>query len=234
MDLSIIIPCFNEERTIDILLTRIHEQLIGQTFSYEVVVVDDGSTDRSATLIEKHFSNVKLLRQSNQGKGAAVKAGVEVSLGHFILVQDADLEYHPEDIPKLFERAKNNTSVYGSRMLHINQAGAYRYKFPKGYSFTSRVASTLLSLLHLILYGKFISDTLTGYKIYHRDFYNSSNIATSGFETDHELTAKLLRKGYTICEIPIRFTPRTVADGKKINVFDFIKAVWVIFRFRFK
>ena len=200
--------------------------------AFEVIVVDDGSTDKSKSVVKEYAPDAMLIEQQNQGKGAAVKTGVKASTGTFILVQDADLEYHPTDIPALLSLAQTRTAVYGSRMIVENASGRKSYRFPKDYSLSSRVASLVLSFLHILLYGRLITDTLTGYKIYHRDFYLQANVSTSGFETDHELTAKLLRRGYDIVEYPIQFTPRTVAEGKKINVNDFFKAIWVIFWFR--
>lgn len=230
--LSVVIPCFNEEKTISTLIEKIQFSLQKATIEHEIIVVDDGSSDQSANIVGRLHQNVILLNQKNQGKGAAVRNGVSVATGDFIIVQDADLEYDPNDIPKLLKHAALGSAVYGTRMIQNNSNGK-KYRFPDGYAFSSKIASVCLSIIHFLLYGRWLSDCLTGYKIYPRQFYIDAKVETNGFETDHELTAKLFRSNSKIIEIPIRYYPRTVADGKKIGVADFFIAIYTIFRFRF-
>jgi dolichol-phosphate mannosyltransferase len=234
---SIVIPAFNEEAFIGKLLERVvGVDIESLGFSKEMIVVDDGSTDATSATV-RQFPGVQLFAQSNQGKGKAVQAGVQKATGDYILIQDADLEYDPADyIPMLRELAKCGGVIYGSRML-----GQLR---ERGWSLTPGrhprqsmgpwIANVLLTVWTFMLYGKWITDTLTGYKIYPRNFFSQVDVVTHGFETDHEITAKLLRLGIPIREVPISFAPRSTEEGKKIRPRDGWIAVWTLLRFRFK
>lgn len=234
--LSIIIPAFNEERSIAKLLdivTNVPTETLG--FSKEIIVVDDGSKDRTAEIAEG-YSSVRCVRQANQGKGRAVQAGVRLSTGDFILVQDADLEYEPSDyLPMLRAITGDNVAVYGSRVL--GQARAHKgFCLLKGkhpqQGLGPWLAGVLLSCVTLVVYGRWISDTLTAYKLYPASILKSFVIKTHGFETDHEITAKLIRCGVKIVEVPISYTPRSVEEGKKIRARDGFIAVGTLLRFR--
>lgn len=232
---SIVIPAYNEEASIGALLKRVADvdtESLG--FSKEIVVVDDGSKDRTAAVVEG-FPEARLIRQHNQGKGRAVQRAIREATGDYILVQDADLEYDPADyVPMLRELSRCGGSVYGSRTL-----GQFRRN---GWSFTPGrhphqklgpwLANVVLTVWTALLYGKWITDTLTGYKIYPRQFFSNVPIVTHGFETDHEITAKLIRAGISIHEVPISFAPRTEEEGKKIRARDGFIAVWTLLRFR--
>ncbi len=237
--ISIVIPAYNEEKYIAALLKKISEVPIEESgFARELIVVDDGSSDRTFA-IASEFANVKCFKQvPNQGKGKAVQRGIQEASGDFVLVQDADLEYDPRDYIKMLKELSGRTQVaiYGSRTL-----GQYEKqrklltpgKHPK-QSVGPYLAGILLSVWTFLLYGQFLTDTLTAYKIYPTDFLKKQFVKTAGFETDHELTAKLIKNGYSIVEVPISYVPRSVEEGKKIKFSDGLTAVWTLLRFRFQ
>ena len=234
---SIVVPAYNEEAFIGTLLDlvlSVDTESLG--FSKEIIVVDDGSKDGTSALVRR-FSGVRLVQQKNQGKGRAVQRGIQEATGDYILVQDADLEYDPADyIPMLAKLANLGGAVYGSRTLgQLRETG---WTFTPGRHprqlFGPWVANLLLTLWTFLLYGRWITDTLTGYKIYPREFFSRVEIVTRGFETDHEITAKLIRLGIRIHEVPISFSPRSEEEGKKIRARDGLIAVWTLLRFRFK
>jgi glycosyltransferase involved in cell wall biosynthesis len=231
--ISIVIPAFNEEAFVGELLKRIKSvptEKIG--FRKEIIVVDDGSSDGTAE-IARSFSDVTCVSQQNQGKGSAVQNGITLAGGEFVLVQDADLEYEPNDYLLLLNAADSAaTAVYGSRLRGQIQQGRWHGKHPlQGVG--PWVAGLILSVWTFLLYGKWITDTLTAYKLYPREFLEKTRAKTHGFETDHELTAKLIRGGYRIREVPIQYRPRTVEQGKKIRARDGLTAVWTLLKFRF-
>jgi glycosyltransferase involved in cell wall biosynthesis len=235
--LSIIIPAFNEAAFIATLLERVIS-VPTEPLGYvkEIIVVDDGSSDNTAELASC-FSAVKVLRQHNQGKGAAVQNGVRQATGNFILVQDADLEYEPADYLPMLKAlgGAEDVSVYGSRSLGVIRDGGWGWPCPGRHSaqgFGPWLANILLSLMTFILYGRWITDMLTAYKLYPIRVVQGFNVKTCGFETDHELTAKMIKAGINIKEIPIAYKPRSVSEGKKIRARDGLIAVWTLLRFR--
>ncbi len=235
--LSIVIPAYNEEKFIGKLLSIITQLSLSDSgFEKEIIVVNDGSIDGTSNEVKK-YPNVKLFEQSNKGKGAAVQYGIQTSTGHYILVQDADLEYDPVDILKMLSRIRSNeeVAVYGSRILgaiNNNSSIIFRGK-TKDQSFLPWFVNRSLSILILILYKKWISDPLTGYKMYPRSFLLSNPADTKGFETDHELTAKLIKNKIDILEVPVSYKPRTREEGKKIGPMDGFLAIVTLFKYRF-
>ena len=143
------------------------------------------------------------------------------------------MEYTPKDIIRLYDAAKNlrNISIYGSRYLPLNLGFIPRYY--KGQNLSSYFANIVFIILFFILYQRIITDPLTGYKLYEKKFFKNNLIKSKGFEADHEITAKLIKKNYKIIEIPINYKPRTKAEGKKINFFDGLKALYTIIIYRF-
>jgi dolichol-phosphate mannosyltransferase len=233
--ISIVIPAYNEEAFIGTLLGKVLSvDTAALGFEKEIIVVNDGSRDRTSECVRK-FAGVTLIEQENQGKGAAVRRGIAESTGDFVLVQDADLEYDPADYVPMLEALRSGAeAVYGSRTL--GQLREHGWTLTPGrhpaQSLGPWAAGWFLSSLTFVLYGVWISDTLTGYKVYPRRWLKGLRVETRGFETDHELTAKLVRAGVRIQEVPIGYQPRSVAEGKKIRASDGVRAIWTLFRFR--
>jgi len=235
--LSIVIPAYNEELFIGTLLKTIlavDTESLG--FEKEIIVVNDGSKDGTADSVSR-FSSVKLIDQQNQGKGAAVQRGIREATGDFILVQDADLEYEPADYRPMLKAIRTGAScVYGSRTL--GQLRALGWTATPGrhpeQGLGPWLAGLILSAVTFLLYWVWISDTLTAYKLYPRSVFGWMKVKTHGFETDHEITAKLIRAGIRITEVPISYHPRSVDEGKKIKASDGFMAIWTLLRFRYE
>lgn len=235
--LSIVIPAFNEAEFIGTLLARIAAvptESLG--YSKEIIVIDDGSKDDTGK-IAAGFPGVTVLTQvPNQGKGRAVQRGIREATGDYVLVQDADLEYNPEDYMRLLAAlAPGVGAVYGSRTLGQRRSSGFTL-FPGRHpeqSLGPWLAGQILTLWTWMLYWRWITDTLTAYKLYTTPEVKRMQVRTSGFETDHEITAKLIRSGSRIVEVPIEYHPRGVEAGKKIRPRDGLIAVWTLLRFRF-
>jgi len=236
MKLSIIIPVYNEEKTIVEVLKRVDSLKIDGV-EKEIIVIDDGSTDATASVIsnfEFQISNFKKIQhQKNQGKGAAVKTGIKNATGDYVIIQDADLEYNPKDIERLVAPIKEKKAkvVYGTRLRRLpNLARDERtFQFLVHY-----FGNRFLSLLTSILYGQWLTDMETCYKLFPRKALDEIKLNARGFEFEPEITAKLLKRGYRILEIPISTNPRGYNEGKKLNTIrDGTIALITLFRYRF-
>ncbi len=234
---SIIIPVLNEAETIEEVVCRI-ERLALQ-LEVELVIIDDGSTDGSTEIIGKLCQNERRLGiflSSTSGKGSAVARGIEASTGDIILIHDADLEYDQTDIPKLIEPIlKGETRfVLGSRTL-----GAGSYILDRGPENARdaallNVGSLFLNCLFYGLYGKFLTDPQSMYKIFERRCLDGICLQSTRFDLDWELVCKFVRRGYLPLEIPVTYRGRSVKDGKKLRIWsDGCRALWAIFRYRF-
>lgn len=226
MKLSIIIPVYNEEATLEEIIARVR----ATTLAHEIIVVDDGSSDNSAAILARLQNNgqpaLRLFRHhQNRGKGAAMRTGLAAVTGDLVLVQDADLEYDPADYPTLLAPFADPTVevVYGSRNLQRN---------PKS-SFTFYWGGRLLSWVTNWLYGAYITDEATGYKIIKTELLRDLGLETDGFEFCPEVTGKLLQRGVQIREVPISYNPRTWHEGKKIRWYDGLIAIWTLIKYRF-
>jgi glycosyltransferase involved in cell wall biosynthesis len=235
--LSIVIPAYNEEAFIGTLLEKIlavPTETLG--FHKEIIVVNDGSKDRTEEKV-KQFSSVRCFTQvPNQGKGAAVQRGIREATGDYILIQDADLEYNPTDYLTLLGALNRGDVVYGSRTLGQRRSQAKWTAFPGKHpsqGIGPWGAGVALTCWAFLIYGRWITDTLTAYKLYPAKPVKNMKLQTRGFETDHEITARLIRSGHKIVEVPIDYHPRSKEEGKKIKATDGLIAVWTLLKFRF-
>ena len=229
MKLSIIIPIFNEEKTILETLKKVISVKIPNV-DKEIIIVNDGSTDGTASVISNipakqdlasrdkfSISNIKIINhKENQGKGAAVRTGINNSSGDYILIQDADLEYDPKDIPLLLEPIlqKKAIVVYGTRLKRLPNL---RKDERTPQFLLHYMGNKFLSLLTSILYGQWITDMETCYKLFPRKAVEKINLVAKGFEFEPEITSKLLKRGYKIVEVPIKTEPRGYKEGKKLH-----------------
>ena len=233
--LSVVIPMYNEESFILDLLRSLEFALTNLSIEFELIVVDDKSLDTSvAKVLESGVGNLRLIQlNKNEGKGNAVRTGIMNSNCDLILIQDADQEYFPSDIGDLLlaSNIKSGVCVYGSRFL-----GAAKYQ--KGLLKLLRIwpkqkvgpwgFNIMLTLIFMVFRKKRITDLMTGYKLYPSELFENWLPATNGFETDHEITLRILETGLTITEVPIHYRPRSKAEGKKIRMSDGVKAIKVL------
>ena len=225
--MSFLVPAFNEAATVGEVLVRIE----ALEFDKQVVVVDDGSTDGTAEVVERFCAGrdyFTLVRQPNQGKGAAIQAGLRHIDGDIVVIQDADMEYDPADVPELIEPIMRGVAdvVFGSRL----RGG----KPQRAYLFWHLLGNRFLSLLTNVLYNTTISDMETGYKAFRVDVFRSLRLTENGFGIEPEITGQVCKRQLRIYELPIAYYGRTYAEGKKITWRDGFKAVAVLVRVRFR
>lgn len=225
--LSVVIPIYNEISTIHEILKRVE----GTGLAREIIMVDDGSTDGTRdALRELEAQNKKgvviLYHESNSGKGAAVKTGIERATGSIILIQDADLEYDPRDYPKLLDPILDGRAdvVYGSRFL----GGPHRVLF-----FWHYLVNRGLTFLSNILTNINLTDMEVGYKVFRKEVLDKITIRSKRFNFEPEITAKISKQRIRIYEVPIMYAGRTYEEGKKIGFMDGVEALWTIFKYRF-
>ncbi len=232
MILSIIIPVYNEEKTIKDIISKVKKVKLPSQISKEIITVDDNSTDSSFEIL-KGLKDIKLLSHTvNQGKGAAIRTGIKRSAGEIIIIQDADLEYDPNDYPRLIApiiRGKAGV-VYGTRLKN------YPIKFfgKKHTPFlTHYLGNKFLSFITRVLYQSNITDMETCYKVFRKNVIKNIKIKSNRFEFEPEITAKILKGGYKIHEVQIRVNPRGYDEGKKITWRDGFLAIWTLVKYRF-
>lgn len=223
--LSVIIPVFNEKANIAAVIDAVKAVDLPK----EVIVVDDGSTDGTSEILE-HYKDDDTIRIHssvlNFGKGTAIRVGLKYATGEIIVIQDADLEYDPQQIPALILPIEKGEAdvVYGSRFL-----GSI-----KGMKFANWFANKILAIAANVLYGAHITDEATCYKAFRADIIKSMPLKCARFEFCPEVTARVRKKGIKIKEIPIHYTGRTVAEGKKVSWKDGFEAIWVLLKYRFR
>ena len=222
--LSVLMPALNEERTLSAVLDAVLESPV----DLEVVLVDDGSTDRTWELMSARADaepRVRAFRhQVNGGKGAAIRTALGHARGAVVLIQDADLEYDPADYDRLLEpiRLGRASVVYGSRAFSSHTAYSYWYV----------MGNRLVTLATNLIYNCYLSDMETGYKVMPRELALSLDLHARGFELEPEITAKVLRSGQRIYEVPVSYAARSRAEGKKLTAMDGVRAVRTLVRYR--
>jgi glycosyltransferase involved in cell wall biosynthesis len=217
---SFLIPAYNEAATIGEVLHRI----AGLGLDTQVIVVDDGSTDATAAIAEA--SGAIVIRQANGGKGSAIRAAIAVAEGDIAVIQDADMEYDPAEVPELIEPIVRGAAdvVFGSRL----RGG----KPQRAHLFWHLVGNRFLSLLTCVLFNTTLSDMETGYKAFRIDVLRSLELREDGFGVEPEITGKVCKLGLRIYELPISYYGRTHDEGKKITWRDGFRAIWVLLRVR--
>ena len=221
--LSVVMPVFNERHTVEEIVRRV----LAVPLRTELVVVDDGSTDGTRDVLTALASECEfrlVLQPTNRGKGSALRRGFEEITGDLVVIQDADLEYSPEEFPALIELICEGRAdvVYGSRFL-----GRHRV-----FLFTHFLGNRVLSVVTNLLYNTMLSDMETCYKVMRIEVLRSMTLRSNGFGIEPELTAKIFKRGYRVYEVPITYDGRGYDEGKKIGWRDGVVALWTLIRYR--
>jgi len=225
MKLSVIVPAYNEVATIAEIIARIRATKL----DIELIVVDDGSTDGTREVLKRESGRIDhlLLQERNRGKGAALKAGFKVATGDVLIIQDADLEYDPEDYPELLRPIEKAGAdlVLGSRLTGAKPQRAYYYWHYLGNRF--------ITLIARVLYNTTLSDIYTCYKVFKREQLVGLDVESDGFEFDAEFLAKLLKRHLVVYEVPIAYYGRSYGEGKKIKWYHTARVIWNLIKYRF-
>jgi glycosyltransferase involved in cell wall biosynthesis len=228
INLSVVIPCYNEEKTISVIVERIKAQ---KNLLIEIIIIDDHSNDNTLNELSKiaHiYPDIKIVRhEKNMGKGSALKSGIKLATGNIILIQDADLEYNPNDYKNLLQPFLETDAdvVYGTRF----KGGSYvRLHF-----FWHYLANKILTTLTNVVTNLNMSDMETGYKLFKSEVIKKINLKENSFGIEPEITVKLAKNKFIFYEVPISYNGRSYQEGKKITFLDAIKAIFCIFKYRF-
>jgi len=225
--ISILIPCYNEEKYISEVLNNIYKQK--KKFNLEIIVINDGSQDNTDSILKKNkkFINKIISKKKNEGKGSAIRTGLNYVTGEYTLIQDSDLEYSPSDYQKIFNPIfkYNADVVYGSRFIS-NEPRRIIY-------FKNELANKCLTYISNIVSGLNLSDIEVGYKVFKTSILKSLNLKEKSFGFEIEATMKLAKNNYKIFEVGISYNGRTYAEGKKIRTIDGILALFYIFKYKF-
>ena len=224
--LSIIVPAYNEEKTILEVLKRV-EKADSLKLKKEIIVVNDCSKDSTGKILQKVKNRYKVFNHEvNQGKGAAIRTGLQHATGDIIIIQDADMEYDPKEFPKLLKPILDGETdvVYGSRLINMDIKNMYWLHY---------FGNKSLSLATTIIYGTKITDMETGYKVFRKQVVEGLQLKARRFDFEPEITAKIIRRGYKIKELPIDFEARSFEEGKKITWRDGVKALYYLLYYRF-
>jgi len=222
--LSVVMPAFNEIATIEEIIRRV----LAANVRTELIVIDDCSTDgtrQRLVELQKELAFTLLLQEPNQGKGAALRRGFAAVSGDLVIIQDADLEYSPEEFPQLIELICQGRAdvVYGSRFL-----GRHRV-----FLFSHYLGNCLLTFITNVLYNTMLSDMETCYKVMRVEVLRSMTLRSNTFDIEPELTAKIFKRGYRVYEVPITYDGRGYDEGKKIGWVDGLTALWALLKYRF-
>jgi glycosyltransferase involved in cell wall biosynthesis len=222
---SFIVPAYNEAATLGEVLRRVEALDLDK----QIVVVDDGSTDATPQLLQEwsNRNGFHVIRQENRGKGAAIRAAIPHLDGDIAVIQDADMEYDPNEVPELIEPIRRGAAdvVFGSRL-----SGG---RPQRAYLFWHLVGNRFLSLLTNVLYNTTLSDIETGYKLIDRQLFVELDLRSERFQIEPEMTAKILKLGVRIYEVPVSYTGREFDEGKKITWRDGVEAFWTLVKYRF-
>jgi len=225
--ISILLPCYNEEKYISEVLNNIYQQR--KKFNLEIIVINDGSQDNTDSILKKNkkFINKIISKKKNEGKGSAIRTGLNYVTGEYTLIQDSDLEYSPSDYQKIFNPIfkYNADVVYGSRFIS-NEPRRIIY-------FKNELANKCLTYISNIVSGLNLSDIEVGYKVFKTSILKSLNLKEKSFGFEIEATMKLAKNNYKIFEVGISYNGRTYAEGKKIRTIDGILALFYIFKYKF-
>jgi glycosyltransferase involved in cell wall biosynthesis len=237
MKLSIIIPVYNEEKTVFEIISRVNKAALpAKIKSREIIAVNDGSCDNSQSEILRASKSIKGItyfrHKKNKGKGAAVTTGIKHCRGDILIVQDADLEYDPDDYLRLLKPIMENKAsvVYGSRLKNFPLKLSGGKKTPLILHY---IGNKFLTFITNILYGNGVTDMETCYKVFKKEVLQGIDIQAKRFDFEPEITAKILKKGYKIFEVPIKVKPRGYDEGKKISWRDGFIALWTLLKYRF-
>jgi glycosyltransferase involved in cell wall biosynthesis len=236
--LSVVVPAYNEEARVGELVRSLQQSLGPLGEEHEIIVVDDGSSDATTERVESTGARL-VAHGRNRGKAAAVQTGLATSSGAWVAVLDADFEYFPEDLNPMLSVAEraDEVAVYGSRYLepkNFRPGLRGRVRMLQDQELSSWAANWVLTALVFTLYGKKITDTLTGLKLYPGDFLRAQKLTSVGFEGDHEITGLLIKAKIPILEVPVKYAPRGREEGKKIGPMDGVKAITTFVGQRFR